>query len=258
MNSVAYVTENFFFMKRGWNKENTMSMIWYRKENITKKEYYDSFKDNAKKQNASATVPNPTTPSQENTSCNDKKSKIENAYEEASKIRQFEIQLYWERTKYFWAFITTIYVAYYNVFLNIYKQTNGKLPLLVLAALGFIFSVAWVLSNKGSKHWQENWENHIDLLEDEVTGPLHKIYKSNSFSVSKINQHLSYIISACSLGLLIFEIVEFCKKLNHLHKLFFYIILVLLFFIGFVAFLLNTKGNSKKNGTINFDRKIYY
>ena len=56
---------------------------------------------------------------------------------------------------------------------------------------------------------------------------------------------------------LIFEIVEFCKKLNHLHKLFFYIVLVLFFLIGFVAFLLNTKGNSKKNGTINFDRKIY-
>lgn len=217
-------------------------MNWYRQKNISKKEYDNVFKDD----------------------------KIEKAYNEASEVRRFEISLYWERTKYFWAFITTIYVAYYNVLTKFYVKSqslsefkevfsHGHLPLLILAGLGFVFSVAWALANHGSRHWQENWENHIDLLEDKVTGPLHKIHKANvSYSVSKINQYLSYIISACSLGLLIFEIVEFCKKLNHLHKLFFYIILVLLFFIGFVAFLLNTKGNSKKNGTINFDRKIYY
>lgn len=234
-----------------------MSIPWRREKIFSKNDYYGCFKNNAKKQNASVSVDENGTDKQNSHDCNEIKSKIEKAYKEASEVRKFEIELYWERTKYFWAFITTIYVAYYNVFLNIYKQTNGKLPLLVLAALGFIFSVAWVLSNKGSKHWQENWENHIDLLEDAITGPLHKIYKSNSFSVSKINQYLSYIVSVCSLGLLIFEIVEFCKKLNHLHKLFFYIVLVLFFLIGFVAFLLNTKGNSKKNGTINFDRKIY-
>ncbi len=235
-----------------------MSMTWYRKENITKKEYYDYFEDNAKKQNASATAPNPTTAFQNNTSCNDKKSKIEKAYEEASKVRQFEIQLYWERTKYFWAFITTIYVAYYNVFLNIYNKANGKLPLLVLAALGFIFSVAWALANHGSKHWQENWENHIDLLEDKVTGPLHKIHKANaSYSVSKINQFLSYIVSACALGLLIFEIVEFCKNLTFIPKILFYGILVLFAVVGVMTFVFSTKGNSDNKGNISFDRKFY-
>ena len=69
-------------------------------------------------------------------------SKYERAYEEASKVRQFEIQMYWERTKYFWAFIPTIYVAYYKVFVDIYEKKHGSLPLLVLACLGFIFSVA--------------------------------------------------------------------------------------------------------------------
>ena len=86
-------------------------------------------------------------------------------------------------------------MAYYKVFVDIYEKEHGLLPLLVLACLGFIFSVAWILVNKGSKHWQENWENHIDLLEDSVTGPLHKIYKHNvSYSGSKVNLHLSYVV----------------------------------------------------------------
>lgn len=238
-------------------------MDWYRKQNISQKEYDDAFKEENSSKKSSATKSTENTKQDENTknignTNNTEESKIEKAYREASEVRRFEIQLYWERTKYFWAFITTIYVAYYNVFLNIYKQTNGKLPLLVLAALGFIFSVAWVLSNKGSKHWQENWENHIDLLEDKVTGPLHKIHKANaSYSVSKINQYLSYIVSVCSLGLLIFEIVEFCKNLTFIPKILFYGILVLFAVVGVITFVFSTKGNSDNKGNISFDRKFY-
>lgn len=234
-----------------------MSIPWRREKILSKNDYYGCFKNNAKKQNASVSVDENGTDKQNSHDCNEIKSKIEKAYKEASEVRKFEIELYWERTKYFWAFITTIYVAYYNVFLNIYDQTNGKLPLLVLAALGFIFSVAWALANHGSKHWQENWENHIDLLEDVVTGPLHKIYKSNSFSVSKINQFLSYIVSACALGLLIFEIVEFCKNLTFIPKILFYGILVLFAVVGVMTFVFSTKGNSDNKGNISFDRKFY-
>jgi hypothetical protein len=61
---------------------------------------------------------------------------------------------------------------------------------------------------KGSKYWQENWEKHVDWLEDDVMGPLYKrvlAYKYGKagrllptkpypFSVSKINQLLSFAI----------------------------------------------------------------
>ena len=40
----------------------------------------------------------------------------------------------------------------------------------VLACVGLIFSLAWFLTNRGSKYWQENWENHVDMLEDGTTG----------------------------------------------------------------------------------------
>lgn len=64
--------------------------------------------------------------------------------------------------------------------------------LLILISLGLIFSVAWTLAISGSKHWQENWEKHIDILEDYITGPLYKtIYYSKLFySVSKVNKSL--------------------------------------------------------------------
>lgn len=63
--------------------------------------------------------------------------------------------------------------------------------------MGFIFSLSWFLVNIASKKWQENWEAHIDLLEDEISGPLYKIHKRSRFliSVSKINILVSAFVS---------------------------------------------------------------
>ena len=39
---------------------------------------------------------------------------------------------------------------------------------------GLFFSFAWLYLEKGSKSWQKNWGMHIDYLEDDFTGRLHK------------------------------------------------------------------------------------
>ena len=132
----------------------------------------------------------------------------EEALRRSYEIRQFEIELYWKRAAYFWAFIGATFVSY-GVF---YEPGLSKEPvLLVISCIGFVFSFAWVLVNKGSKFWQENWENHVDLLEDDINGPLYKTLLSrpkekkesclkamfvnpNQFSVSKINQLVSVFI----------------------------------------------------------------
>jgi hypothetical protein len=44
----------------------------------------------------------------------------------------------------------------------------------VVTCLGFLFSLAWYFVNRGSGAWQRNWESHVDLLEDEIMGPLYK------------------------------------------------------------------------------------
>lgn len=139
------------------------------------------------------------------------------ALKEAQEIRKFEICLYWKRTGFFWAFITVIYAAFFNVLCK-YIECPHKYDLFVpcisaLSGLGFFFSVAWHMVNKGSKFWQENWEAHVALLERSEIGPLYDVYlnpkgtmrervcptKAFDFSVTKVNMWASFTMIVCSL-----------------------------------------------------------
>jgi hypothetical protein len=120
------------------------------------------------------------------------------ALKKAWENRNFEIDLFWRRSAYFWGFIALIFGAYFGVvnsdnFINIQKMYLD----LYIILLGGIFSVAWMLVIKGSKRWQENWEAHIDKLAEEITGPLYKIVYCTDrhfYSVSKINLFLAWIV----------------------------------------------------------------
>lgn len=101
------------------------------------------------------------------------KKKHKKALKQAYEIRKFEIELYWKRAAYFWTFIGAAFVAY-GVFYKANLDTEKQFILVVIACVGLVFSVAWHCVNKGSKFWQENWENHVELLEDQVFGPLYK------------------------------------------------------------------------------------
>ena len=94
------------------------------------------------------------------------------ALAQALDIRKFEIEMYWKRATYFWTLIAATLVGYTT--LQTSSLANESDYLVILAALGTLFSVAWSCVNRGSKQWQENWENHVDMLEDEVMGPLYK------------------------------------------------------------------------------------
>ncbi len=119
-----------------------------------------------------------------------------NAFEKAWAIRNFEIELYWKRATYFWTFIASCFVGYFALV----NSTNYSKPdqlnhvdVYFLICMGFILSLAWLLTNKGSKSWQRHWEIHIDLLEDNFTGPLHKtVNPVETYSVSKINEIVSF------------------------------------------------------------------
>jgi 4-amino-4-deoxy-L-arabinose transferase-like glycosyltransferase len=138
---------------------------------------------------------------------NEGKSKAHLALEFAMDIRKFEIDLYWKRATYFWTFIAAAFAGYALVFTKAEDAHFDKSwALLVFSCLGLLFSVAWYLVNRGSKFWQNNWECHVDLLEDEVIGPLYKtiahsqdgcnlLIAAKQYSVSKINQILSFFVS---------------------------------------------------------------
>lgn len=153
------------------------------------------------------------------------RGKESDALRQALDIRKFEIELYWKRASYFWTFIGATLAG----FLAMQASTAGNKQDLsvILSCLGVVFSFAWLCVNRGSKFWQENWEKHVDVLEDTVTGPLYKVVLSRNniektheklihcvtgpspISVSKINQIISLYVFLLWICLLIYSLPEF-------------------------------------------------
>lgn len=147
------------------------------------------------------------------------------AFQQAIDIRKFEIELYWKRATYFWTFIGATFAAFLAVQAST-SETRTDLSVF-LSCIGLVFSFGWVCVNKGSKYWQENWEKHVDLLEDQITGPLYKIELTRNdemsrfervsnfatgpaqISVSKVNILISIYVSVLWVFLLCYSLPEF-------------------------------------------------
>lgn len=98
---------------------------------------------------------------------------LKESLDHALDIRKFEIDLYWKRATYFWTLIASAFAAHF-VILNSEHMADKNFVAFIVACVGFFFTFAWLQVNRGSKQWQENWENHVDMLEDKVIGPLYK------------------------------------------------------------------------------------
>ena len=143
----------------------------------------------------------------------------EKALERALDTRKFEIDLYWKRASYFWTFIAATLAGFLAV-----RTSSGPArtdTLILLSCLGLVFSLGWLCVNRGSKRWQENWEYHVDMLEDDIQGPLFKVLLTrlpaatrserivelltgpSPFSVSRINQMISIFMTAIWVILLV-------------------------------------------------------
>lgn len=152
--------------------------------------------------------------------------KEEKALERAQDIRKFEIDLYWRRATYFWTFIGATFAGFLAIEAS--GAQNKQDLSVILSCLGVVFSFAWLCVNRGSKFWQENWEKHVDILENEVTGPLYKVVLSrnlddytraekardwitgpSALSVSKINQLISLYVFILWLMLLWYSLPTF-------------------------------------------------
>lgn len=162
--------------------------------------------------------------------------KMKSAFKLAHDVRKFEIELFWKRGTYFWAFILGSFTAYFVTFDKILGKQRfcysslmafsplAKIVLLILACLIFIFCLSWVFVNKGSKFWQKNWEAHIDVMEDIFSGKIYKTilntktdvfsdkaWKKDAYdySVTKITTVSSIILMTLSFCLSIFHAILF-------------------------------------------------
>jgi hypothetical protein len=202
----------------------------------------------------------------EATKNSDNRDRVKNALDKAWEIRNFEIELYWKRATYFWAFIATIFIGFFAVLgsqhlsskLNIISL-NINTILLLISSFGVIFSLAWVFVNEASKFWQENWEQHIFNLELEYYG---KIYEELSYresdtshySASKINIVVSFFVLTIWLLIFIYCFIYglTSASLKIICSISFVTIFDLIIFVitGIFVVLFFTYAKSKKNNSV--------
>lgn len=149
--------------------------------------------------------------------------KAKNAFDRACAVRDFEIEMYWKRANYFWAFIASTFAGYF-LLISSEKyikadQLFNHVEVYFLICIGLVLSIAWIFTNIGSKSWQRHWEVHVDLLEDQFTGPLYKTVRfTRTYSVSKINEIVSGVFAVIWFLLGIKYLIEE-KLLNYGGKL---------------------------------------
>ncbi len=79
-------------------------------------------------------------------------------------LRNKEIDLFWKRGLFFWGFIASAFIG----FATLYKDNIGLS--IIIACFGMICSFVLTLANRGSKYWQENWEQKAHRIADEILG----------------------------------------------------------------------------------------
>ncbi len=86
-------------------------------------------------------------------------------YEASFSSLQFELELFWKRTGFFWLIVGATFVA----------SSASQSPRIqtAIASFGFVCSMVWTLGNRGSKYWYQNWENKLKDAEKGVTGTLY-------------------------------------------------------------------------------------
>lgn len=158
------------------------------------------------------------------------KAKLTEAYNKAHDIRKFEIEMYWKRSAYLWTIQAAALAGFalvgsrinlenFNLDQDSDNLSSSILQCIVIFSIctfGMFSAYVWVLLLKGSKHWQSNWERHLDLLEDHVSGALYKTYPLNHtrspYSVSKLNELMAlftlamWLIIAGTVSILLFPL----------------------------------------------------
>ncbi len=173
------------------------------------------------------------------------REKLKNAFEVAWNARDFEISMYWKRATYYWAFITSIFIAYFHVLNSSNLFVHHNLVLFLVILIGCVFSLAWVLTNISSKFWQNNWEYHINFLESEISGIVYGtlLYKKDGKfhpSISKINFAASCIILLVWITLLIHNLFwDYIKGLPILKFILSHAIqgkIIIILILGFLSY----------------------
>lgn len=135
----------------------------------------------------------------------------------AYELRDFEISHYWKRAQYFWGFLAVIFAGYFLILTKTDELKVSNIYLISINCLGIIFSYAWYFTNRGSKKWQQHWENVIIKYEKILNRPVYNeeilvkmhFLNAGNYSVSRINILISITVFLFWLALLIYNLWKF-------------------------------------------------
>ncbi|WP_187484984.1 RipA family octameric membrane protein [Pantoea agglomerans] len=127
-------------------------------------------------------------------------NRIEKAYDASHRIRDFEINLYWQRLNYLWV-ITAVLLAAWGVLASKVLETEVSATKFTFASMclmsiaGCIFSLLSSYITEAGKHWQLVWEHHICRLEPFISGSIYNIkFKNTNGEIPSISRTVELII----------------------------------------------------------------
>lgn len=167
--------------------------------------------------------------------------------------RKFEIESFWKRSLFFWGFIAASFIAYAS-----FKGINSNYSI-IISNFGFICSFCWTFVNRGSKYWQENWEQKVNASEVLTIGKyfqvqepilMHKSWwlRARKFSVSRLTIALSDYVTILWFLIILYEILKLLNpNLIDSDKIKYFLVFFTFYTIiySFVA-LLNSKTSPSK------------
>lgn len=141
------------------------------------------------------------------------------AFDIAHDNRKFEIDMLWKRSLFYWGFIAASFVGY-----GASERVNSNLSI-VFCAFGFMCSVAWSAGNRGSKYWQEYWENKVVLFQNRITGDIFidhfprkpsifSQFSARRLSVSKLIIGISDFTILMWLSILLYKVAQYFEIYN--------------------------------------------
>lgn len=161
------------------------------------------------------------------------------------RLRDFELSHLWQRSIFLAAFLTLLFPAYGHLLFKLLDETkeynNSNIFWLhsfsiVVAVLGIIFSLIWIMMSKASKAWYEVYESAICKIEGEPKLKIPQKYRmgevvklleekpnrcvfstaAGSYSVSRLNVIIGIVLlifwslaALIHIGFLLWEYVDF-------------------------------------------------
>ena len=86
---------------------------------------------------------------------NNSRERDKEKFKVSLETRNFEIDLFWKRSLFFWGFIASAFLA----FATLEKDKSNYA--IVIANFGMVCSFTWTLANRGSKFLIENWQKKL-------------------------------------------------------------------------------------------------